>query len=219
VRYVAANGEELVVDWEPTAAGILIIGDPQPDIMDVQILASADFQRETNSIVVELRSKQELQQVATRLLTADKSSAVWSWPVPEGAERIYEYRVTLHSRLNEVQEGPWQETDDAVLVVGQGIFRFREVELFFLGSGLSALALLAIKLRLAHREDEAGLLAEDERLIEDSRQPIKWRYPVADPSQHAFDYQLTLIHQDGRMETRDPVTTDKKLVVIPLLSV
>jgi hypothetical protein len=39
---------------------------------------------------------------------------------------------------------------------------------------------------------------------------------VAHPDRQRYSYQLTLIHADGRMETREPVATSDLLAIQPL---
>ena len=106
---------------------------------------------------------------------------------------------------------------DTKLIVGEGIARLRQIEVLFLGKTLQEMELMALKLHLRFEDAEAELLAEDEFLVQDTSQPIKWSYPVADIARQAYEYQLSMIHLDGHVELKDPVLREDKLLVIPLV--
>src|SRR5439155_11649534 len=107
VRYLDRHGTELVLDWEDTDPGTLVIGDPAPEIVDVQILGSARFGTVVRRLIVEVRPKSTPDNVTTLVLTADKPSGTWSWAVGTGGNREYNYRVTVYTVNNEVRQGQW----------------------------------------------------------------------------------------------------------------
>jgi hypothetical protein len=71
--------------------------------------------------------------------------------------------------------------------------------------------------RFAFADGESGLAAEEEQLVEDTRKPIKWSYPVADPARQTYTYQLTSIAADGTITAQEPRATSDLLVVHPLV--
>jgi hypothetical protein len=215
LRYVKANGAEIVKDWEPTPGGVLVAGHPQPAVHDLLILGSARFGTAVRRLILELRPNAAPDALATRILTAEEPSATWSWPAAEGDDRGYEHRVTVHMVSGEIREGRWAPGTPGKLIVGEG-GSLRQVELILVGKSLEELGLLALKVRFAFRDDEAGLSAEDERLVEETRQPIRWSYPVASPDRQAYTCQLTLIRRDGTVEPRDPITSSDLMLVVPL---
>jgi len=222
LRYVAPSGEETPVDWAIVDPGVAIVGDPHPDILDVQILGSARFGTEVSKLVVELRPAARPDEVATRVLTAAAPSATWSVALGDGQGQGqgqgggYEYRVTVFTTRSEVREGQWLAANDGTLVVGEGIARLRAVSMVFVGKTPKDLGLLALKVRFHFADPAADLVAEDELLVADATKPLAWSYPVADPARAAYDWTLTLVHGDGRIETRPAVTTSDLLVVVPL---
>lgn len=216
LRYVDVHGRESVVDWEPVEPGLLIVGDPFPEVLDVQILGSARFGSEVARIVVELRPAAEPGQVTTRVLSREAPVATWSLPLADPSQRAYEYRVTVYTTRGEVREGSWLPGEGAKLIVGEGIARLRDVELLLIGRTPAELGLLALKVRFAFEDPESGLVAEDELLVEDPKKPIKWTYPVASAARQAYTYALTLIHADGTIERREPILTSDLLIVHPL---
>lgn len=218
LRYVNPHGVETIIEWDSVEPGILVVGDPFPDVLDVQIAGSARFDTEVLRLIVELRPTAAPEQVATRVLTREQPFATWSILVGDRDrdERAYEYRVTVHTVRNEVREGPWLPGAGATLVVGEGIARLRQVQVLFVGRTFKDLALLGVKIRFAFDDADASLHAEDELLITDASQPARWSYPVADPSRQTYTCQMTLIHADGRMEARDPIAATDLLLVYPL---
>jgi hypothetical protein len=217
LRYLDVRGDETTLDWEEAEPGVMVVGDPRPEVIDVQILASARFATVVRRLVVELRPRAEPERVATRVLTADQPAATWSWTAAADASREYEYRVTVHTTLNEVREGRWLPGAAGKLVVGEGIARLRQVELMLVGRSLKDLGLLALKVRFAFADHESGLTAEDEMLVEDTRKPITWSYPVADTTRQTYTYQLTSIAADGAITVQEPRATSDLLVVHPLV--
>jgi hypothetical protein len=225
LRYLETDGGEVVRDWERvelSGGGTLVVGDPLPEVVDVLVLGAARFGTAVRRLVVELRPAADPARVAARVLTAEEPSASWSFEPAPGAggaaaepARAYEYRVTVHTARGELREGQWLPGPPGKLIVGEG-GRQRQVELLFVGRSPADLGLLALKVRFAFADPEAGLEAEDELLVEETRQPLKWSYPEAHPDSQRYSYQLTLIHADGRMETRDPVATSDLLAIQPL---
>lgn len=216
VRYVDAAGVETVTDWASVEGEFVVVGDPFPDVLDVQILGSARFGTEVARLVVELRSKAEPSRVDSRVLTAAQPSATWSRALRDASQRGYEYRVTVHTTRGEVRTGPWLDGADASLVVGEGFAQLRQVQVMLLGKSFASLKLLGVKVRFSFSDAEAGLFAEDEVLVQDAKDPLRFTYPVADVERRAFTYQLTLIGEDGESRVLDPVTTSDKLVVVSL---
>jgi hypothetical protein len=216
LRYIAPDGTESPIDWDLVAPGVAIVGNPHPAALDVQILGSARFGTAVAKLVVELRPAAHPEQVASRVLTAAAPSATWSLAT-DGAEAAYEYRVTVFTTLDEVRAGDWLPAKDATLIVGEGIGRLRQVNLVFVGKTAKDLGLISAKVRFHFEDATASLSAEDEMLVTDFTKQVAWSYPVADPAREAFDWTLTLIHADGTLETRPPVTTSDLLVVVPLV--
>jgi hypothetical protein len=217
VRYVDARGVEAqIADWDSFPAGILVIPDPTPEILDVQLLASARFGTAVSRLVVELRLGSHPEQVTSKLLTRDQPSATWSVALPDRAARAWQYRVTVQTPLGEVRQGQWLDGDGARLIVGEGIARLRQVTVMFVGRTLRQLDLLGIKVRFAYDDANAELHAEDEVMVTDTGKPLAWSYPIADLGRPAYSYQLTLVHSDGRSEVRDPVTASDLLLIVPL---
>lgn len=218
LRYLEADGGEVVRDWERverSEGGTLVVGDPLPEVVDVLVLGAARFGTAVRRLVVELRPAADPARVGVRVLTADEPSASWSFAPAAGQARDYEYRVSVHTATGELREGRWLPGPPGKLVVGEG-GRLRQVELLFVGRSPAELGLLALKVRFAFDDPESGLAAEDEVLVEDTRQPLRWSYPVAHPDRQRYSYQLTLIHGDGRIETREPVSTADLLAIQPL---
>jgi hypothetical protein len=216
LRYVDTQGVETAIDWDYVEPGILVVGNPFPDVLDIQIEGSARFGVEVRRLIVELRLKSDPVNVATRVLTADQPYATWSAPLKDREDRAYEYRVTIHTVREEVRAGQWLAGADGTLVVGEGIARLRQVQMIFVGKSLADLKLLGVKVRFTFDDTEADLHAEGEMLVQDTSRPLQWSYPVADVARQAFVYQLTLIHADGSSETKDPVTCTDLLIVCPL---
>jgi hypothetical protein len=214
LRYVGAQGAELAVDWDDAEPGTIVVGDPLPDVVDVQILGSARFGTKIARLVVELRPVARPDRVDTRVLTADEPSATWSWAVPSGGDRAYEYRVTVQTVLNEVQTGPWLPgPDGAALVVGEGIGRLRKVELVLVGKTFQDAGIALLKVKFRFVDPQSGAVTEDELLVRDERQPIEWTYPVTDPAHETYDCQLTYVHLDGTVEEQPPFESSDLLLV------
>jgi hypothetical protein len=215
-RYADSSGAETVVDWDYVEPGILFVGNPFPDVLDVQIVGSARFGSEVERLIVELRMTSDPNKVATKVLTAQQPFATWSVPLQNRANRAYEYRITINTVRDEVKQGDWLAGSGGTLIVGEGITRLRQIQMVFVGSSLADLQLLALKVRFAFEDSDAGLQAEDEFLVQDLSKPIAWSYPIADPARQSFTYQLTLIHANGQSEQKDAVSTGDLLIVCPL---
>lgn len=216
IRYADAKGAETLVDWDYVEPGILFVGDPFPDVLDVRIVGSARFGVEVERLIVELRMTAEPDKVTTVVLTAQQPFATWSVPLGPRADRAYEYRITVDTVRDEVKQGEWLAGGAGTLIVGEGIARLRQIQMIFVGRTLTDLQLLALKVRFAFEDSASGLHAENEFLVQDPSQPLAWSYPIADPARQSYTYQLSLIHADGRTEQKDPVSTEDLLIVCPL---
>jgi hypothetical protein len=216
LRYTDTKGTETVVDWDNVEPGIVFVGNPFPEVLDVQIVGSARFGIEVERLIVELRITSDPGKVTTKVLTAQQPFATWSVPLQNRADRGYEYRITVNTVRDEVHQGEWLAGSGGTLIVGEGIARLRQIQLIFVGRSLADLQLLALKVRFAFEDSDSGLHAEDEFLVQDVSKPVMWSYPVADPARQSFSYQLTLIHANGQTEQKDPVSTEDLLIVCPL---
>jgi hypothetical protein len=213
IRYVDTGGVTTTLAWDTVPAGVLVVPNPLPDVITLQILASARFGTAVRRLIVELREVDDPASVASFILTADRPSDTWSRAVRDGASRDYEYRVTVHTVNSEVREGQWLVGPPGKLIVGEGFARLRQVDLMLIGPSLQALGLLGVKVRFQFDDSAAGLFAEDEILVQDLRTPVHWSYPVADPSRQTYTYQLTLIRSDGTQSAQPPVTTADLLAI------
>lgn len=216
LRYVDTRGQEFVVDWDDADPGILVVGDPFPDVVNVQILGSARFGAEVRRLIVEVRPKAMPEKVSTFVLTADKPADSWSWAAPADTSREYEYRVTVYTVRGEVRQGNWLAGTPGKLIVGEGIVRLRQVKMIFVGPSLKDLGLLGVKAHFSYEDQSSGLFAEDEMLVQDLSQPVTWSYPLADPSRQNYSYQITEIKKDGTSQPQAPVSTSDMLVILPL---
>ncbi len=214
--YADAKGTETVVDWDYVEPGILFVGNPFPDVLDVQIVGSGRFGTELERLIVELRMASDPKKVTTKVLTAQQPFATWSVPLQNRADRAYEYRITINTVRDEVQQGEWLAGSGGTLIVGEGIARLRQIQMVFVGRSFADLQLLALKVRFAFEDSDSGLHAEDEFLVQDLSKPVAWSYPIADPARQSFTYQLTLIHANGQSEQKDAVSTGDLLIVCPL---
>jgi len=104
IRYIDTHGQEFLVDWDDADPGILVVGDPFPEVENIQILGSARFGVEVRRLIVEMRPKAMPEKVSTFVLTADKPADSWSWAAPADASRDYEYRVTVYTVRGEVHQ-------------------------------------------------------------------------------------------------------------------
>jgi hypothetical protein len=215
LRYIDSQGRETEVPWDDVDPGIMVVGNPLPDLVDVQILGSARFGTKVRRVIVELRPAGDPARVATRVLTADQPAAAWSWAAPAEGPREYEYRVTVHTVLNEIREGPWLPGPPGKLIVGEGIARLRQVELRLVGKTFAELGILALKVRFSREATASGLpLEEEELLVRDPSQPIKWAYPVDAAASAPYTVQLTYIRSsDGSEDVKAPMTTSDLMLV------
>lgn len=219
VRYVRADGTELIRTDDDLDPGTFVIGDPEPDEVAVTVLASARFGTAVARLVVELRADAAPEHVSTLTLDATTTALPWSYR-PAGGARGYHYRVTVQSPSGAVRTGEWQPGPDTpTLVVGEGFAQLREVRIQFVGTTLAAAGLLALRLHCRYADDAAQLVADQEFLVQDPAAPVVWQYPVADPTRADYDFTVTRVHADGTMTTDPTLTGPDLLRIIPILAV
>ncbi len=216
LRYVDTSGREVCVDWEDVEPGVMAVGDPFPEVLDVQLLGSARFGTHVARVIVELRLTNAPERVDSRVLDLSTPFATWSVPLAEPEERAWEYRVTVHTMRGEIQEGEWRPGRGAKLVVGEHFVELRQVELMLLGSPLPSQGLLGVKVALRYEDPENEVFEEHEQLLTSLSGPLAWSYPLKDPDRKVWSYTLTLIRTDGTQEILEPVTTSDKLAIHPL---
>jgi hypothetical protein len=225
VRYVDLRGQVTTLDWDTAAptgrsSAVLVVGDPLPEVVDVQVLGSARFGTAVARLVVELAPRSDPGHVDTRVLDAAAPVATWSWAAAEGTDRGYDYRVTVHTMAGEVREGDWRPGTPGKLVVGEGFTALRPVTLYLVGgtpgAPLAARGLLAVKVRFSYADAETGLAAEHEVLVTDPSQPLGWTYPVAAPDRTGFWVQLTGVGTDGRLWPQPPLASTDLIVIAAL---
>ncbi len=216
LRYVDPAGREEIGDWDPVEGGVLIVGDPAPAILDVQLLGAARFGTHVARVIVELRLPSRPEEVSSRVLDAATPFTTWSARLADPSDRRWEYRVTLHTVNNEAREGEWQPGEGARLQVGESLWQVRSVELVFVGQTLIGAGLMGIKVRFSYDDPDHQIHEEEETLVRDASKVVAWRYPIADPERRAYTVQLTHIRLDGAQEILPPTLTSDKLVVVTL---
>ena len=218
LRYVRATGEELARDWTDVDPGPLVIGDPEPDVVTVEVVAAANFGDTLTQMVVELRSLAAPTTVSTLTLNQTSTAASWSY-VPTPQTRGYEYRVTTQAKTGAVQTGQWLSGPaEPVLVVGEGFTQLRQVQVVFVGTTLANAGLLALRIRLTFADSAAGLQADNEFLAQDPLAPITWRYPVADPAHQDYTFAVSRIKADGTTVDDPPLVGSDLLRVLPVVA-
>lgn len=217
VRYVQADGAELTRDWQDTDSGPLVLGDPEPDMADIQVLASARFGTVISRLVVELRPHAAPGQVSTLTLDAAAPAATWSF-APGNGDRGYDYRVTVQTMAGEVRPGDWHTGPAGpALIVGEGFTQLRTVRVVFVGATLAAAGMLAARVRLTFSDTAANLTADDSFLVQDPVTPLTWNYPVADPAREDYTMTVTWVRADGTSHDAPPLTGSDLLQVIPIV--
>jgi len=218
VRYLRVDGTELVRELGDVDPGSLIIGDPEPEVVSVSVLASARFGTAVARLVVELRSDATPDRVTTLTLDAASTAAPWSY-APSATARGYQYRVTVQESSGAVRTGSWLAGPDRpMLVVGEGFAQLRNVRIQCVGTTLAAAGLLALRIRCSFADPVAGLTADQEFLAQDPLAPIAWQYPVADPARADYQFSVTRIRADGTSTTDPTLTGPDLLRVITLVA-
>ncbi|MDM7853466.1 hypothetical protein [Cellulomonas alba] len=218
VRYVRADGTELVRAVGDVEPGPFVIGDPEPDQVAVSVLASARFGTAVARLVVELRPDAAPDRVTTLTLDSTTTAAPWSY-APSAAARGYAYRVTVQEASGAVRTGEWLPGPDSpTLVVGEGFAQLRDVRIQFVGTTLAAAGLLALRIRCAFTDPTAGLEADQEFLAQDPLAPLTWQYPVADAARADYAFTITRIHADGSATTDATLTGPDLLRVVPVVA-
>lgn len=218
VRYVQADGGELTRDWQDTDPGPLVLGDPEPGVVDVQVLASARFGTAISRLVVELRPHAAPGKVTMLTFDATTTGATWSFQ-PSGHDRGYDYRVTVQTAAGEVRPGDWHAGPaDPQLVVGEGFTRLRTVKVVFVGTTLAAAGMLAARVRLTFDDTTANLSADDSFLVQDPVAALTWSYPVADPARQDYTMVITWVRADGTSYDAPPQAGSDLLRVVPIVA-
>ena len=76
IRFVRTDGTELVDEWLAIEPGPLVIADPEPDVLDVEVLGSARFGTEVARLVVELCRSAEPEAISVLTLDAENAADI-----------------------------------------------------------------------------------------------------------------------------------------------
>jgi hypothetical protein len=212
VTWTDPNGARTITEWVESSQPELAFDAPASlrPASEVHVIAAGHFENVVE-LVVELRTAES----GSATFTFKSSGQTEIWKLPGGTEPpSYEVRQWIVYSDGARTEFPWERRDGSVLVVGD-LLRFEVVvtpRLLDIGG--------SVRLAMVELVDDAdGGSGARATLVFRDPESQTWSFRMRDPAVHAYTYQLTLVHADGRRDVGPRQTSDAGVLVLrPIIS-
>lgn len=137
---------------------------------------------------------------------------VWSLPIADADRVEYRYALTYHKADGDAVRVAETATDATKLVIPKLLMP--EVSCTLVPQLLNFAETPVVVADLSYEDDERGIRASDTLIFTDATEQT-FRVPVHEDSPLAYRLTVTYHLADGSVVEREPVTLDKKRIVLP----
>ena len=207
-----------VVTAEGDAPSTLVLNQPPSKAVPVAVTATDPLGR-FQKLNVELSYDQGDGPPQTGLLELTGQGASSTWTFFRAAaddELVYQYRVTGIGTDGTTSTGPWLETMERGLIVGDRFPAMLQVEVRFVGGrggDLTASGYQGALLSLEYPGAPAGIDGVEQEFFSGLPAPYLWRVPMSDPAAGTYSYRARFIRTDGREVVTEGESKDEVLVL------
>lgn len=212
-----ADGTQETVSQRHDGDEPFVINQP-PDATTLVAVTLADMLARYKRVDVQLgRPGTTPPQVKQSLVLGPETpNAQWSFRRAQPQDVGYLYRVTSFLKDGATREGPWVETDNPLLVVGDRAPGVLVVKVMVMGTLTDGGFRLA-KLHLSCPSAPDWADPDVEHVFPAAGGEFEWHVPTTTPGAAAYTYTVTWFRSDGQRLVTGPVSSrDEILLLDPL---
>jgi len=152
-----------------------------------------------------------IHQVATYTFTGTDGQS-WDFPIASDTRRSYRYQITYHTVDGQTVVEPEATSDATALIIPKLLVP--EVVATVMPKLVAFADTPVVEVNIAYNDPEHDISSEDTLVFSDAT-PQTFRVQVQQDSPRDYTLAVTYYKGDGRVIQLDPITLDKKQVVIP----
>jgi hypothetical protein len=220
--YQFNTGQTSVVEIKATGAKTFVINQPTQLAVPITVIAS-DPLKHFSRMAAELSYKPvDSDTEQTKLLTFSSNGETQTWTVfrSSTAEKPeYQWRLTTFATNGSERRTDWQSSKDQLLVVGEVFESVLQVSVRMLVPDFKEAGLLGARLHLQYDDAASGAAkTKDMVFMAPSLEPVVWAVPKKAGGGGNYNYTITWIGSDGKLQVVGPRTTaDEELLLHPAL--
>jgi hypothetical protein len=201
-RFTYTHGSgPVVTDWRTTAADLVLVDDPRPNIFTVRVVVAGDRSK-IEDLLLDFQYQDEEHGIfETGSLRYDQKTIndpqQWSVPLADPNRHRYSYSQTLVTTDGEVLSTGWVQDDRRTLPVGEIYARRWEVQPELVGPAFADDGLAQVKLALHYRDDGNGVALDKQMTFGGPGKGDVWELQLKDPSMRQYAYEVTYVLSTG----------------------
>jgi hypothetical protein len=215
--WFVAGSQETVVD-KKIAPSTLVLNQPPSRAVPVAVTAADPLGRlQKVSVELSYQPAGGTEQTGVLELVGQGANGTWSFVRPSAdAPAAYRYRTTVFGMDGTTSSGPWTETLERQLVVGDRFGAILSVEVRFVGGmagDLAASGYQGALLSLEYPDAPPGVDGTEEEFFTGVPGPFTWRVPMLDPAKSTYRYSVRYVGNDGTEVVKEGDSHDEVLLL------
>jgi hypothetical protein len=221
ITFLAADHQDVEVDWTRTDQERLIIRDPRPMRRNVQLAPAVDW-RLVAMLFVELRYLDEQNGVDEQQTLAffdtpeDRGPKTFSVNLSDGNQRLVSYSPTFVLKDNRTIAIPRSSTAGSTIVMRTDMAGHRVVTVAAPDVDLFARGIMRIEVQVSYEDHEAGLAFADRFVFTQRAETRLFEFDYVAPERASYSCQVMFVLASGLTQDRDLGNLSTDRVVLPL---
>lgn len=218
--FLAANRQDVVIDWRSTDQERYIIRDPHPLRRTLQLAPAVDW-RLVSMIFVELRyldtrnGVDEQQTLAFFDTPQDKLPKTFSINLVDGNYRTVTYQATFVLKDNRTIIVPASMTTASTIILRSDMAGHRIVTVAPPDVDFAARGIVRLEAQLSYEDRDAGLAYSDKFTMMNASDVNFFEFDYVSPTRSSYSCTSTLVLANGLVLERDLGSLSSERVTLP----
>lgn len=214
--YLRSNNEKIESGWKSSTSDMILLEDPLPSVLAVQVIVGGDRSKIANLIVDFKYEDRENDVIETGSLTLDPTSFgklnEWRVPLVDEKKRRYWYNQTLIDTDGNITQTGWIQEEKTRLPVGFVYAQIMEVQPELIGPPLSSRNLELIKLKLRYKDGDYRV--ETEMQFNQPGKGELWRIPLKKANLRDYQYEVSYVSKTGFERKLGPISSSDTFLIL-----
>jgi len=219
LTFLRHGGGNFDTGWQTTTDDLILIDDPLPQKLIVQVLVAGDRSK-IDTLIVELKYEDlennihEFGNIIIDKSTINARPAPWVVPLANPEQRRYWYKQTLIDSDSNATSTGWVQEEKTTLLVGNVYMKSWEVQPKLVGPPLTGNGLESIKLNLHYKDVPNNYTTDKQSIFYQPGQGESWQLQLKDASARDYTYEVIYVLNTGFERKVGPLTTRDTFLII-----
>ncbi len=219
LTFLRHGGGNFDTGWQTTTDDLILIDDPLPQKLIVQVLVAGDRSK-IDTLIVELKYEDlennihEFGNIIIDKSTINARPAPWVVPLANPEQRRYWYKQTLIDSDSNATSTGWVQEEKTTLLVGNVYMKSWEVQPKLVGPPLTGNGLESIKLNLHYKDVPNNYTTDKQIIFSQPGQGESWQLQLKDASARDYTYEVIYVLNTGFERKVGPLTTRDTFLII-----